>query len=551
MQADVLFERATLFDGHALAPTPVSIAITSGSITAVSDTSLEHLVGPSTERRDLGGAFVMPGLVDVHNHHAIAGRAELFELQLPRGASLDEVLAAVAAHAARTPEGGWITGGAWGTNLLAELNSTESLARLDAAAGGRPVVLIEDSRHNRWASSEAMRRAGIGAVDDARANDEPGVLRDRETQLPTGVLLERAGLLVEHALAAEGGFSDEQHRAASKRGVEVLNSFGVTTFQDAAASIEILRALKELDDGHALNAWVVTSITINDDIFGFSPVGQALIDLAEPFRSTHHRPDFVKIFLDGVPPARTAAFLEPYLPDDNHDHDFAGALLIPQAEFGDLVTRLAGQGFGVKVHCAGDASARAVLDAVEMLRASGDTATRVHIAHGQILAESDLPRLSELDVTADMSPFVWFPGIIPTALSQVLPAHVATRVQPTRELLDRGTLLAMGSDWPVSPTPNPWFGIHGLVTRADPFRTTPGTLWPEQALTLAESLRVCTANGAAAMGLGDVTGRIAPGYSADLILLDENPFERDPLTLADTRVLETWFEGRVVHRADD
>lgn len=545
MQAELLFERATLFDGRELLGAPVSIAIANGTVLAVSEGSLDHLVGPETVRRDLAGAFVMPGLVDVHNHHAVAGRAELFELSLPLGATVDEILAAVALRAAKLGEGEWITGGPWGTNLLAQLNDTATLSRLDAASGGRPVMLIEDSRHNRWASSEAMRRAGILAGEHAH---DQGVLRDRETDDPTGVLLEGAGLLVERALASDGGISDAQHRAASQHGIEILNSYGITAFQDAAASLPMLQALKSLDDAGELHSWVVTSLTINDDIFGFTPIGQTLIDLAAPYRTTHHRPDFVKIFLDGVPPARTAAFLEPYLPDDEHGHDFTGSLMIAHDEFSDLLQDLAAQGFGIKVHCAGDASARAVLDATERLRASGDTSTRVHIAHGQILAESDVPRLSQLGVTADMSPFVWFPGIIPTALQQVLPSHVATRIQPTRDLTDDGALLAMGSDWPVSPTPNPWVGIHGLVTRADPFRTTPGTLWPEQSLTLTEALRICTSNGAEAMGLGETTGRVAPGFSADLIVLDRNPFEHDPLQLVDTRVIETWFRGRAVHR---
>lgn len=547
MQAELLFERATLFDGRELLGAPVSIAIADGTVLAMSADSLEHLAGPETVRRDLAGAFVMPGLVDVHNHHAVAGRAELFELGLPLGASVDEILTAVALHAVGLGEGEWITGGPWGTNLLAQLNDAATLARLDAAAGGRPVMLIEDSRHNRWASSEAMRRAGI--LGGEHALDE-GVLRDRETGDPTGVLLEGAGLLIERALASDGGVSDEQHRAASQHGIEILNSYGITAFQDAATSLPMLQALKSLDDAGELHSWVVTSLTINDDIFGFSPIGQTLIDLAAPYRSTHHRPDFVKIFLDGVPPARTAAFLEPYLPDDEHGHDFTGSLMIPHDEFSDLLQDLAAQGFGIKVHCAGDASARAVLDATERLRESGDISTRVHIAHGQILAESDVPRLAQLGVTADMSPFVWFPGIIPTALQQVLPSHVAARIQPTRDLTDDGALLAMGSDWPVSPTPNPWVGIHGLVTRADPFRNTPGTLWPEQALTLTEALRICTTNGAEAMGLGEVTGRIAPGFSADLIVLDRNPFEHDPMQLVDTRVIETWFRGRAVHRDD-
>lgn len=559
MQADLLLEQTTLFDGEELLDGPVSVAIADGVVIGVG-ADLSHLAGPGTVRRDLAGAFVMPGLVDVHNHHAVAGRAELFETIVPIGASLDEVLGAVAAQAARTPEGGWIVGGPWGTNLLSELNSSAALARLDEAAGGRPVVLIEDSRHNRWASSEALRLAGIldgpsadGTGDAGSADDagSAGVLRDPSTGRPTGVLLEGAGLRVEYALAEAGGFSDAQHRAASARGVEILNSFGITAFQDAAASLDMLRALHGLDTAGGLNAWVVTSITINDEIFGFTPVGQELVDLAEPFRSAHHRPDFVKVFLDGVPPARTAAFLEPYLPDDEHGHDFTGAMLIPQDEFAALMASIAEQGLGLKVHCAGDAAARAVLDATQALRERGDTGTRVHIAHGQFLSDADLPRLAELDVTADMSPFVWFPGVIPQALSEVLPQPLAGKIQPNRTLTDLGARLAMGSDWPVSPTPNPWFGIHGLVTRADPFRQTPGTLWPEQALTLLEALRVCTSRGADAIGLGGTTGRVAPGFSADLAVLDANPFERDPLTLADTRVMETWFEGRLVHtRAD-
>lgn len=550
MQADLLFEQATLFDGEELLDAPVSIAVADGTVIGIG-ADLSHLVGPATVRRDLAGAFVMPGLVDVHNHHAVAGRAELFELVVPIGASLDEVLAAVAEQAAATPADGWIVGGPWGTNLLGELNSSAALARLDEAAGGRPVVLIEDSRHNRWASSEALRLAGILDGSHADGAGSAGVLRDPVTGSPTGVLLEGAGLRVEYAMAEAGGFTEAQHRAASARGVEILNSFGITAFQDAAASLDMLRALHGLDTAGDLNAWVVTSITINDEIFGFTPIGQELVDLAEPFRSAHHRPDFVKVFLDGVPPARTAAFLEPYLPDEEHGHEFTGAMLIPQAEFAELMTSIAGQGLGLKVHCAGDAAARAVLDATQALRERGDTSTRVHIAHGQFLSDADLPRLAELDVTADMSPFVWFPGVIPQALSEVLPQPLAGKIQPNRALTDLGARLAMGSDWPVSPTPNPWFGIHGLVTRADPFRQTPGTLWPEQALTLLEALRVCTSRGAEAIGLGDVTGRVAPGFSADLVVLDADPFERDPLELADTQVVETWFEGRLVHsRAD-
>src|SRR5699024_1486462 len=108
--------------------------------------------------------------------------------------------------------------------------------------------------------------------------------------------------------------------------------------------------------------------------------------------------------------------------------------------------------------------------------------------------------------------------------------------------------VAGGTDWPVSPSPNIWEGIQGLVTRADPTGQHPGTLWEEQALTLAEAIAVFNRNGAVAMGLGEVTGSLTAGKSADFVVLDRDPFETPTNELIDTAVRETWFEGRNVFR---
>ncbi|MEV7798623.1 hypothetical protein AB0O14_06005 [Microbacterium foliorum] len=48
--------------------------------------------GPDTRMLDVGDAAVYPGFVDVHNHHAMAGRTELFELSLPPSLALDDIL---------------------------------------------------------------------------------------------------------------------------------------------------------------------------------------------------------------------------------------------------------------------------------------------------------------------------------------------------------------------------------------------------------------------------------------------------------------------------
>ena len=51
------------------------------------------------------------------------------------------------------------------------------------------------------------------------------------------------------------------------------------------------------------------------------------------------------------------------------------------------------------------------------------------------------------------------------------------------------------------------------------------------------------------MRLGHRTGRLSPGLSADMIMLDRDLMTIEPLAIAQTRVLATWFEGRLVHGA--
>jgi predicted amidohydrolase YtcJ len=98
--------------------------------------------------------------------------------------------------------------------------------------------------------------------------------------------------------------------------------------------------------------------------------------------------------------------------------------------------------------------------------------------------------------------------------------------------------------------PDPWFGLEGMVTRRNPKGGYPGALWPEQALDLATVIEIYTVNPARAMGLGALAGSIEVGKSADLIVLDRNLFECAPDDLADTRVLSTYFEGRLVYSRD-
>jgi len=543
--ADQLHRNARIHTLDPARPSASVLVVADGAIAAVGDEDLLDEVAGEPEIVDHGGAFLMPGLGDVHNHHMTAGRADLFELQLDAAADLNGLLDAIRAWSGTLAPDAWVVGGGWGSPLIPALSDLKALAALDDAAGGRPVLLRDDSCHNRWVSSAALALAGI----DAGSADPPdgAVVRDPATRAPVGLLIEAGVISVERAYAKSAPTSVEQNAEACRRGIDILHSFGITTFQDAAASLQMLQALKHLDDAGRLDAWAVTSLQVNDKIFGTHPLGQDLIDRREAYRSTHHRPDFVKIFLDGVPTSKTAAFLDPYLPDDEHGREWRGETTMTQDELTGWLLRVAGQGLSAKIHCTGDGSVRMTLDAVAAVRAAGHTAPRFHIAHGQYIADEDLPRLAALDVVADISPALWFPTVIFEAICACVPRDRAERLHPNRSLLDAGVLIAGGSDWPVMPSPNPWYGIQGLVNRADPTGALPGRLWPEQGISVAEALYAYTLGAARAMGTDDVTGSLEPGKSADFVVLDRDPLTVPTDRLAATTVEQTWFAGRKVH----
>lgn len=527
-------------------PWAEALAIKDGKVLAVGARKDIHEAhhGPETRIHQLGGKTCMPGLHDAHNHHQIAGKAALMEVEFLPTASLDEILAAIKDYANRLPQDAWVVGGSWGSTLIAELSHPSTKTRLDEAAGGRPVLLVDDSHHNKWANSKALALANITA--ETKDPEDGTIMRYEGTTEPTGVLFETAGLIVERVMNELNPMTAELWADSSERGIEILHTYGVTAFQDAGVSLDLLAALKQLDDQGRLKAWVVSCMMANNMIFDADPIGDGLVWQGEKFRTEHHRPDFIKIFLDGIPPTHTACFLEPYLPHETHGDNHHGDISMSPEVLTDWLLRAAEKGIGAKVHCTGDGSVHHVLNAAEKVRAAGHT-TALHIAHGQFVSEVDIPRMAALNVTAEISPTLWFPGVIYEAIKLVLGPERASKMQPNRSILDAGGVVVGGSDWPVIPLPNPWLGIEGLVTRADPDGVFPGTLWPEQALSVDEAIAVYTTASSKAMGLNKVTGSLEPGKSADFIVLNQNPWEVPVTDLADTQAVETWFAGECVY----
>ena len=525
-----------------------AVAIRNGRVLQTGDaTTVEETRGPQTERVELDGNMAMPGFVDVHNHILLAGQSALFEMQFPYSASIKDICKYVREKAESTPPGQWVVGNAWGADLITALNKEESLAMLDAASPDRPVMLRDESLHNRWINTAAMRQAGI--TDNVKAPAQGAFGRDPETGRLTGILIEAASGIVEQAV--NHAFTDKMRKASIRRAVEIGNSLGVTGFQEAATALPILQALAELDRSGELTAWAVGSLPLVPPGFLFGISGDALLEARHDYRTAHVKPNFTKLFLDGVPGAQTAAFHEAYVASAANTQGHRGELLVELPELVRLIDKSEKLGMGLKIHCTGDLAVTTMLDAVEVVRHfNGPTTVKHQIAHASYIRPQDIERFAKLGVVADLCPMMWFPTSFLERHKEVLGVERATNFWPIAALKNSGALIAGGSDWPVVPLPNPWIGIEGMVTRQNPFGDFPGvSLWAEQAIELESAIRAYTINSAVAMGIDDVTGSIEPGKSADLIVLDQNVFDVPSNQVGKTRVLTTYFEGQVVYRA--
>ena len=83
----------------------------------MADSSPRRIVRRVVE--DLGGATVVPGLIDAHNHLQATGRM-LSEVRLFDTRTIPDIVARIADHVRETPPGEWIVGRGWDESLLPE-----------------------------------------------------------------------------------------------------------------------------------------------------------------------------------------------------------------------------------------------------------------------------------------------------------------------------------------------------------------------------------------------------------------------------------------------
>ena len=511
-------------DALAIQPAPESGA----RIVALGDLHTLQQEFPGARLEDLHGHVVLPGLTDAHVHfrqyalglHSVdcdtATRAECLQL--------------VRSSAATMEPGAWLRGHGWRQSGWPE--GFGDAALLDAAAPRNPVYLSASSMHAAWANSAALKAAGLSAHTPDPPNGH--IQRDAKGGA-TGILFEAAMQLVADVIPQSSPEEDVKAMLAAQT---KLWRYGLTSLHDFDRA-RSFRALQTLRERGLLQLRVLKNIPIES-------LDQALeIGLRSGFGDDLLRLGAVKVFADGALGPRTAAMFESY----EGEPDNRGMLFVDSEQLLEWGQKAALGGLGLTVHAIGDRAVHEVLNAFEQLRAFERNhelpARRHRIEHVQIQHPDDLKRLGKLGLVASMQP------LHATADMLAAEKYWGARTQYSygwKTQLGAGAVLAFGSDAPVE-SPNAFLGLQAAVTRrrADGSPGPQGWL-PEQRVSLAEALAAFTYGPAYAAGMEKNLGRLAPGYLADLIVLEQDPFEIDPHELGHVQPLATMLGGNWVWR---
>ncbi|MBN1121977.1 MAG: amidohydrolase [Anaerolineae bacterium] len=535
MNTDIILYNGRIYTQQTDRPWVSALAVHEGRIVAHGDDDeLRPVMTPGSEAVDLGQRLVIPGLVDAHVH--LAWYADfLRDVDLTRASSARHAAELVGKRARQTPPGEWVHGRGWSQERWPD-HTFPTAVILDECVPDHPVSLDAQSGHALWVNSLALARSSITA---STPDPTGGRIARDESGRPTGVLLENAMELVTRMIPRP---TPEQMIDRMKEALARANRAGLTGVHDfdGALAFQVFQILKASGD---LSLRIVKNIPI--DLLDHA----VELGLRWGFGDDLLRIGGVKQFADGALGSRTAWMLAPF--EDNPDN-LGISTTGPQILL-DNARRASIAGLPSAIHAIGDRAVREVLDIYEMLRreeaARGILPNQMphRIEHVQLIDPDDIPRLAKLGIIASMQP------IHATSDMEMADRYWGDRADHAydwRSQLDAGAVLAFGSDAPVEPI-EPLGNIQAAVTRRRSDGAPGPSGWRSRAdssgrLTVEEALRGFTIGPAIAAGMGDRCGRLAPGYLADLTVLGQDIFTRDPMTIGETEVLAVMVNGRWV-----
>ena len=513
-------------------PPVTALAATGSRITALGDDkTLLAMAGPDTRVLDLGRRLVLPGFIDTH-FHFYEWAVNLSSIDFAKTRDFIGMETAIREKAALLGPGHWILGQGFNESDWPE-NRIPDRLDLDRAAPENPVCIWRCDLHLAVANSMALSLAGINT---ATPDPSDGVIVRDGTGIPTGVLKEMAPNLIRNVVPA---LTFDQLLENMEKAMAKAHAMGLTGIHD-------IRLMGGEEGAVALRAWQALhaggrlALRCHVTLPGEMTRQAVALGLCTGFGDDLLRIGHLKFFSDGGMGARTAWMTEPYL-------DAAyGMPLTPIREIEQAVVQADAAGLSCMVHAVGDRAVHEVLSVFAKVEALKQSACRIphRIEHAQMILPRDLETLGRLKNLAVSCQ----PNNMSLDISMIdqCAGGRGRFAYNFKNILNTGVPTMFSSDAPVAD-PDPFSGIYSAVTRKR-MNHTPDTGWyPDQCLTVDQAVRGYTATPAEASGMGDITGSLAVGNRADLIVTDRNIFTVDPKEIPGTRVMLTLFNGKVMY----
>jgi predicted amidohydrolase YtcJ len=550
---DKIFFHAKVFTGDPQNPYAEAVAIRGDKILAVGNLSevnneVQKSASAPPERIDLAGKTLFPGFIDSHSH-SIDGGLTLIGADASDKVFTLKQLPPFVADAKKTGKG--MRGDILEIQgLPLEFWSHPDILNTDfstAAYAQQAVLLRGMDGHTAWANRALLQRAGITAdFLKSLSPDERsyyGIFRDKDRDKdkdgqPNGFLVDAGLEKIEPLLPPP---TPAELLAAARAALEYNYSLGITAWLDPLARDQVLQAYKLLSDHGELTSQIVAF----PQVFAKDPAAElaAVQKTRELYKNVANlHITGIKVFADGVVefPSQTANLSKPYKNTGRN-----GDLLFDPQKFAELCIAADKQGLIIHVHAIGDGAVKAALDGIAAARqANGNSGLPHTLTHEQFVRPEDFPRFRALGVISALQLF-WAEASNDTIeiVKPYLGPEIYKWQYPARSILDNGGIISGASDWPVS-TANVFYAIYQAETR----KGAEGILDPSQDMPREAMFYAYTRNSARAMNM-DSIGTIAPGKSADLVLLDRDVLTISPEEMRDTKILWTMAAGKTVYRA--
>ena len=517
------------------------VAVSDNKIAAVgSDDEIQEWISEDTKVLEYGDQMIMPGFIDAHMHFFTGAfvNSEYMLMDLFGAKSEEECAGMVEAFAKEHPDYGTISGMGWFPAFWNNHDTLPHRRSLDAVVSDRPVYLLSADCHTFWMNSRALEECGItkdtkvsfGKIGKGEDGELDGLLFEIEACTPAN---ERAFLL-----------ADDKMKELQKNFYAEIAKNGITSTTNMSVNPVLESSFKEFEVAAELEK--EGELTVRLHLYpslGLDPDFEGVKGLREKYASEKLRVSGLKQFVDGVTSTYTAYMLEPYS-DNPGTRGFSN---YPAELYEKMVAAANKEGFGVRLHCIGDAAVRLTLDAFEKSNRQNDNSSlRNTIEHIESIHEDDIPRFAQLGVIASMQPIHLILDVN-EKVSRI--GEERCRYEwPFKTLLKNHATLAFGTDFPVADI-NPFPNIHAAVTRCGENGELVGTN-PEERISLAETLKAYTYGSACAINRENELGTLEAGKLADIVVLDRNLFAASEAEIPETSVALTVMDGQIVYKAE-